>query len=467
MKIITPQEFLSKGYHHVPLLLSNVLFLSLFMLLAVNTRLATDDFYFLSNFIEHGVFKGTFVEYSTWSTRFTSVGLNHLVLFFHQKTSLSLGLFTILSLVVFILITFLNVSNVFRIFQKKLTSYHRLKIINLSIFAVSVIFISTVKIDETWFWLCATCTYLWSVMMLLLGLSWMTTAKSNRLYAFAGLFGFFYLGAASGPLAIVVLCFLLTTFIYAKKLSNYISMEPQKLRKKAVLGFVFCLVAFLTLYFGTGNQVREAFFEQISILQSLVLNVKMTGIIFLKRLPESVVLILLLCYPLLHFKAASPKVKINWHRIICVTLLYVGTIYIYQLSITYKTQDVGAFRALFFTSVLTFIYIGIIYFMLSKSWPSSKIGAVMFYATLALGPVIFSYHLAEQSSTAPEYSSSYDGRLKVLKFHVKSSETLTLEPLKNSGMLYSAEISTDSSNHVNVHLRKAFQLKSAVKTTEP
>jgi hypothetical protein len=467
VKFITPQEFISKGYHHVPLLLSNLLFLSLFGLLALNTRLATDDFYFLSNFLEHGILEGTVVEYSTWSTRFTSVGLNHLTLFCNHQFNGALAAFTILSLVVFVLVIILNVSNILRIVLKKRNKNHRLKIVNLSVFVVSLIFISTVKIDETWFWLCATCTYLWSVMMLFLGFSWLTSIKNNWWYTLGGLFGFFYLGGASGPLAIVVLCFLITSPIYAKKLSEYFSVDSKKLKQKSLLGLVFCLIAFLILYFGKGNQVREAFFIPISIFESLILNVKMTGIIFLKRLPESILLLLLLCYPLVHWRTSSTIGKINWRQIIIITLAFIGATYLYQLSITYKTQDVGAFRALFFISVLTFIYIGILYFILAKSWPSSKVGKALFYVTLLFGPALFSYHLIEQSSLVSAYSNSYDGRMKVLQSNQQSTETITLKPLNNSGMLYSAEIAADSSNHVNVHLQKALQLKPAIKTTEP
>ena len=466
MKIFSPHEFLKKGYFHLPLLISNSLFICLFVVLALNQRLATDDFYFLANFQKYGVVQGTWEEYNTWSTRFFSVGLNQLVLFFQQHTTLSLTVFTLTSLIVFILVIQLNISNITRVLSNKNNKQPIFNSLNLSVFILSIIFITTIKIDETWFWLCSTCTYLWGVMMLLLGIAWLTTAKNNLWYAVCGTFGFMYLGGSSGPLALVVLLFLLSAFVYSSSFSHYLRVQKKSLQLKAALAFLLCFTAFLILYFGKGNQAREAFFQQISLLESILLNTKMTGIIVLKRLPTVLPLMVVLSFPLLYAgNLIKEKTKENgWKTALKTSFLYAIILYLYQLSITYKTQDVAAYRALFFVSTLTFVYIGKMYFVLGKNLPSTKLSAALFYISFLFSPTVFSYQLIKQSAIAFEYSNSYDARMDFLSQREQSSaKTTLLPPLKNSGMLYSAEISPDTSFHSNQHLKKALKLNGAVK----
>lgn len=469
MKVFSPHEFIKEGHYHVPLLISNILFLSLFLVLALNQRLATDDFYFLANFLEHGVIQGTWTEYNTWSTRFSSVGLNQIVLFFQEKGTWALACFSLLSLAVFVTVVALNIKNIVRLLNVQ--SSHKLSglyVLNLSIFLVSIMFITTVKIDETWFWLCASCTYLWGVMMLMLGVAWLTSAKNNALYTLFGVFGFVYLGGASGPLALIVLSFLLSIILFSNKYSQSLKLAQNKLRIKATVGFLVCLSAFLILYFGKGNQMREVFFEQLSVLDSMFLNVKMSGIIILKRLPSVLPLMLTIAFPMLYVASIHNVAKkiSPWMDFLKLTILFAVVVYLYQLSITYKTQDVAAYRALFFVSVLTLMYIAKSYLIIGKNLPLTKLSAALFYSSFLFAPTLFAYQLVKQHSIAFEYSASYDTRMNLLENVKNKNEIILLSPLKNSGMLYSAEISTDTSFHSNQHLKQALMLKINVAKIE-
>lgn len=464
MKIISPQDFITKGYYHIPLIISNSLFLSLFAVLAWHQRLATDDFYFLNILNQHGVLNGVLTEYQTWSTRFSSVGLNLTILHYTQKTPWVLTVFSLFGLFAFVMAVFWNIKNTITFVFKGMGDKEQksiASILNVSMFIVSVFFISSVKIDETWFWLCSSCTYLWSVIMCLFSTGWLLS-KTNRFpYFVLGLTGFAFVGGASGPLAIILLLGLAVSTAFTSKIADQLNLSRNALRTKTILGFLTCLITFTVLYLGQGNRAREMFFDEVSLLSSFILNIKMTGIVFLKRLPLTVLIQICLIFPLVYFGSMQRKNKhSSWKKIpLFLSLIYLSIIFIYQWSITYKTQDIAAYRALFFVSVSTAIYLAFLLYYLAKNLATNKLTSILCYASFLFGPLLFGYHLVNQSQLAPAYANSYDDRMFSLQnLKVTNGQLTVLQPLKTSGMLYSAEISVDSAFHANKHLEQALNL---------
>lgn len=444
--------------------LSNLIFLILIGTLFYFNRIAIDDFYFLANVKEYGIIQGTIVEHSSWSGRWISVLLNQFVLsFYHFKHFLFV--YGISALFLFIYAVRRVIHNLNSVFNWwNLNFWIEL---NISIFIISAFFYSSIKIDETWFWLCASCTYLMSMVMFFLGASTIISPQKGILNTVICILSFTYIGGSCEPFALMVLILLL---IFG--LANYFelivfnSIKPF-LSKRFSIAFICCLTSFVILYIADGNRVREQFFEERSIWKAFVLNIKTTGMIIILRLPLIIPFIILFSIPayyLGYLKSSTTIVKnVIRLRITFIILLYFSLLYIYQLPVTYVTQDIAAYRALFPVTLYSLLAgFGIFYNLglAKKNYFSITRFVVLF--SLIIVCCVNIYTLTFQLRTLPKYAESYDKRIDYLLKNVQKDGLITVEPLLYSGLLYSAEISTDSLYFANKHLQKGLGIKSSV-----
>ena len=459
----------------ISITISNILFLFLYITLCINNRIAVDDFYFLTNVNDHGLINGSILEYNSWNSRWLSLLLNHSVLLIYQKTNITLILYGIFNLFSFVCVVFFLTSTISKhltpnpTIQKGKNQQHYLSLFNYSFFLVSLIFISTMKIGETWFWLCSSTAYLWSNIMFLLGIACLLTKKTNTFLNLIGCFSFFFIGGSSPILALVSI--LLLAAIIILSISRHFPNQINKkiIQKRSFINILFCLTSFTVLYFGEGNGVREQFFQEVSISYSLILNFKMAGIIILKRIPLIIPFIAVLSLPITPYGnyVKNGTKDLNWKKkIILISIIYLGLIFLFQLPITYKTQDVGANRTLFFITILTLFFFLIIYFLFGKH--SNLNNRFLNYITIipfVISSFIFGHQLINQYSITSKYAEAHDQRMIYLKKHQSDQkiETLELKPLPPSGMLFSAEISNDTSHFSNKFLKKALGLSFNIK----
>ena len=455
------------------LIISNLFFLLLYITLCINNRIAVDDFYFLSNVNEHGIIDGAIIEYNSWNSRWLSLILNHFILLFNQKTSIGLtiyGIFNLLSfvcVVFFLTITITKYLNPFIKVQKNNRLKHYLSYLNYSFFLVSLIFISTMKIGETWFWLCASTGYLWSNIIFLLGLACLLTKNQNSIITIIGCLSFFFIGGSSPTLALISI--LILSVILMASILHYFQIEINRkiIIRRSFLSMLFCLASFIVLYLGEGNRIREQFFQEISIGYSLILNFKMAGIILLKRIPFIIPVIAILSLPMISYGNYIKKGRseLNWKKkIIYLSLIYLSLIYLFQLPITYKTQDVGAHRTLFFITILTISYFFITFYIIGKNLTINKRwNNFLAIIPFIVSSFIFGHEFIYQYSTTSKYAEAYDQRMIYVKKNHHDIEILELKPLPSSGMLYSAEISSDTSHFSNKFFKKALNLNFKVK----
>jgi hypothetical protein len=314
--------------------------------------------------------------------------------------------------------------------------------------------------------LCSTSTYLWSNAFLLLGISGLlSTSKSIRSHIFTTI-PFIYIGGSCGPLSLITLVILITLGIAA--FYNLIKFDDKRtFLIKILLAFSTCLIAFSILFMAEGNVHRSSFFKEIGLVESFILNIKMTGIILLKRVPFSLLLCLIFCSPLLLINS-KPKedksVKNIWKKIVLLSFIYCLLIFLFQWSITYKTQDVGAFRTLFFVNLLTLFYSAAVSYLLgNKLQKLRKFVIVEFPIALFAATVVFGILLYGQSYITSEYAFTYDNRIQFVKKNCTHNQTLLLDPLTKSGLLYSAEISRDPLFFSNQHFKAGLKINCDVR----
>lgn len=447
------------------LILSNSLFIGLCFFLSYFNRIGLDDFYFLNSVNKYGIIAGTIHEHSVWSGRWTSVLLTHTILFFY-KTNYSLLFYQVSAVLLFIYSTYRLLKNLNYLFCR--VNFKKIELLNISILIVSALFYTCFKIDETWFWLCASSNYLLSTVFFILGISAIINPNKTFINIIIYVFSFTYLGGSCEPLALfsIFLLLLFVLMIYLKRI--VINLQSSLLIFRAITAFTFCTSSFIILYIANGNRVREIFFEDISIFQCFLLNFKTTGMIILLRLPPVIPYLILFSLPSFYFglsqKVNTLSTKKSIKRIATISFSYVLLVYIYQFPVTYVTQDVAAYRALFPITLLTFTGSILIFYHLGLMLkPKGEIKNYILLSSLIGIIALNSYTLYKQFRTLPKYTKEYDERIALLLKNKDNLETNILAPLPNSGLLLSAEISEDSIYFSNLHLQLGLDLKGMIK----
>jgi hypothetical protein len=437
----------------ITLWISNLLFLLLYLLLAFHNRIAVDDFHFLANVQEFGVINATFVEYEAWSTRWLSVFVTHLVLNFHDYnyflTVYHLFVLTVLFISIFYLLR--NITSLLNFHLKKL------ELLAVALFISNASFFSSIRIDETWFWICATNTYVLSMAALFFGLAGITDKKTALRSDALVFFSFFYIGGSCESLAVFIVPLLILFLIYHKL---YLAASlPAFIQRRGKIAIVSCLISFAILYSGEGIKIRQTFFQEISIFQGFLLNFKMSGIIFLRYFPRLIPFLILFTLPALFLgqrdKALLTGKKL-FKKLFLTALVFVGLVLLFQFPITYKTLDVGAYRALFPLTFLALLGFGLLFYFTGKHLRFNFPGWALPLTFLIVATMNFSF-LINQYPIVREYSAAYDQRIAEIKTSLTEKE-INLKPLPPSGLLLSAEIPNDSSHFTRQHFKRAFRL---------
>jgi hypothetical protein len=72
------------------------------------------------------------------------------------------------------------------------------------------------------------------------------------------------------------------------------------------------------------------------------------------------------------------------------------------------------------------------------------------------------YTLITQILIVPKYAEAFDKRIAYLKQNQETTDVIIIEPLPKSGLLFSAEISTDPSYFTNQHFKNGLGIKNEV-----
>ncbi|MDQ3100684.1 MAG: hypothetical protein M3R08_04810 [Bacteroidota bacterium] len=438
----------------VLLVIGNGLFLILFIILSYYDRLATDDLHFLALSREYDVITAVRFEYFDWSARWASVLLNQIVLSFHQYRH-SLLIFNLVVLVFFIFAIHRLIGNFSHLFRA--VKMDRWLHLNLSIFIVSAFFYASKSIDETWFWLCSTCTYLVGMIMLIMGIASILSPSKGIMPAIGCIIGFAYLGGSCEPLALFSMLVLAMVIVHGAITRSYTFTRP-------ALALIACAISFAILYAGEGNRVRESFFEEIGLLRSVVQNVKITGMILLLKLPQIFPIVLLFTIPAYVIGARSSTItdrRRMLRRVLLISAIYFIAIFILQLPVTYVTHDIAADRTLFPITFFSLIAGSCIFYSIGMA--RIRIASRPILICSFGGSILLNYYtIFDQVNELPKYARAYDARIEYLTESREMDGIIVVEPLPSSGLLLSAEIDTDPAYHANQALKAGLGMKGDV-----
>ena len=447
------------------LLLSNVIFITLYLVLSYYNRLAHDDFYSIYTVNENGVMDSIILQYNNWSTRYCALFISFSIASIaHFKYTLFIyQLLIIMLLIASLNSLYKNVSKLSNILPKQT----KFRIINLSIFLASIIFYCSFNLGDTWFWLSSSCSYLLSIIALIYLLSMLISNKSSLTTYLSLATCSLFIGGSNGTLSIfyLLLAFIyLLRIVYNSKNAGISTILKKDINRKLIFSSLIIFIGFLILYIGSGNENRSSFFSPISFTTAFIYNFKFCGIIIFKKILPLLFYLITFCLPFYFLgNKTAPTSKHSFIKLfIFSSILLVLSIYIFQLPITYKTQDIGADRTLIPLTLFLIIYFSYNLFQLGNKsqieFSFKKMGVVFFTLIISIN----TYHLIKQYSIVKKYANAYDNRIQQIKKD-RNKPVLILDPLPASGFLYSAEISENPNHFTNKQLKQGLQIKGTVK----
>ena len=426
------------------MLINNLVFIAVFFIINFFNRPAHDDFYSMFMVREMGVLEGTLFQYNNWCTRYIGVFISFLIT--SISTSSKYFLFNTFLFSLFLFAIFLLYKNI-------LNKYSNLAILNIAIFTFSALFYSTVNIGETWFWLSANSSYTLSFALLIIGVALIIKPRRKYYRLFLICLIFLLIGGLNEILSLFTICSMMLILFFHKRI-GITNWQIMKL-SIAVLSIALTLTI---LILGEGNAHRESSFNNISVFYSLILNIKMSGIIFIKNILPKTPIILLWAITLSDIVPINKSIheKINKRNLnFAIILLFFIAIYIFQLPVTYKTQDISALRALLPITTLFFITSYVI--LNSVSFLKIYINVVL---TISL--LFQSSCFVYQFKVCSTYANAYDNRMQFIEKNIERCDTLKVFKLPNSGWIKSSEITNYHGAFTNQHMKKGLGLNGEI-----
>lgn len=451
-------------FHRAGLLFS-LLFIALITVVSINNRPAADDFYYLYCVPEKGIISCVSELYHGYSARWTAYTLAAAVIPVKW-------LFAIFPVICVLLISVV-IASIIKTLSQRLDSFP-LKNTDAFITGVmlcSAFFFSSFSIDESWFWMIQACTYAMSMAAQLMILYCLISEKRNWfLLMIASVFA----GGSSESYALIVMASMVMLYVFRNRLNSKIFPEKH-FRIKILLALTGCIVSFFIMISSKGNLVRYEALPHASVPELIWIILK-TWVKSLLIKPFFVSPYYLL-FALLAF-ISGRQIKIEsgislaqflkgWKKPLAL-LPFIVLILILPATIVMSGPPPD--RAMMQVSFTMTAFIVILSFdagrKLNVLW--FKISAVKIFTSASL-LLLLIFHLVSQTIITHRYAKAFDNRISFLnKMKAKGNKVMiTLEPLPESGMIYTAEISEYEVHFTNSFLKKYLELDFEIRKGKP
>lgn len=410
----------------IPIFTGVLVFLVFYVFTAYWNILTPDDLYFANNLKLGGVKEAVWYEYTGWSTRFTSVFFNQLLLSLNSK-----ALFVLRDIMTLALL-FGGVYSVLKRYAKEGSHF-----LSAALYSICI-FYSILTISESWFWHCASFTYGWTI-----GVSFLIIGLLRKELKWSNLLGValtsFYLGGASAPIAIIAIILLFIAFVFKSRVH------------KAYLYTALILIAlsFTLLVVGPGNDIRRSMLPEVSVLSSIWINIKSIIKLYLFKLPVKLPFMILAAWLVSMVPNQWKLIRLNREQLVLLYLAMFGLLVLYHWPIAYAMGEIAADRA------LAIVFVAHQVFFILVGWSKRESSSAHF---LWLFPVLMIMQAIIFLPVHRKYSIAVNNRYKVLKS--SNEKVIELKRLPHKGMYRNAELTEYG------HLKKYFELKGELKLLE-
>jgi hypothetical protein len=440
-----------------------MLFLGFYWLLLYHNRYAADDYFFVYDAKVRGVIGAAVFTAQTWTPRPAEMLMyNTLTKYLPEQVVLiGYGLVALLLLVIAICKLFKAGANYLGL------QLSNLNLINYALLFCCSFFFVTISIGETWFWLCSSMGYLLSLVAFLWGLVFLINKKHTLAIYILLLMCFAYVMGAAETFAVFVLVVLwgYLVIVFYKNRGGLIKLFSDVSFKKLFVVSLVCLVILLIIYLGVGTQFRRSLLKQASVFDTFLISTKAMAFLLIKRMPDKLPYLLLFSIPFLWLGKqlignALAALVFSKRSLLIICISFLILTFISLIPAAYIMSDRGPDRSLTINAFLfaalfayLFIYIGYKTYGLDIKFIIP--GALLVNTSLII------FMAVQQYGVINNYSKAVDKRIEFVELENKNGRTelLELEPLPQSGLFYSAELSSDTAYYKNTFFKQRFGLK--------
>lgn len=434
--------------------LNATVFLAIFVTVASHYRLASDDFHHLVTIREHGIWGSMMYYYNNWNPRWSSILVSNLFLDLGTRG---------LPLLTFFIAT---ISSAIAGLRSMLGSMNRLlqlpfngwQLSILAVYLAATTFYISFSKDDSWFWITVAPMYLWGTLAALLGASFLLQHWNTYLRRSIIFLLFVYVGGSSESAAIVSLVtFMFVGFKFRNKRTPWFDRIGLHL---AIAG---CMIGFGLLLTGPGIEVRREHLPHHPLMDRLLVGF-MNYIKFdLIEIPLRIPLLIFFVAPFGFFGRKQLRLQlVSWKEIFwtnrTIWILSDIIILILAMSLGVVMSEMGPTRTWLPLTPLILV-VGVITAYQLGTWVYVHSKGKLFPLVIATQIVVLCYQLYEgyqQITETTAYAAAVDERMNIISSALPSDRTLEFSPLPESGWLYSAEISSDTSHFTNRHLKLFF-----------
>jgi len=288
-----------------------------------------------------------------------------------------------------------------------------------------------------------------------------------------------FIGGASESYALVNIfllsVYLMLTNLGSDKWSSIVLPKNRILSIKIIVALVFLILSFAVTMSAPGNEVRYGALPKGSFDHLIWVQIKaFVKIIFIKT-PRNIPYLVVFSFPWfvlgrhLSMKREKEKTTSFLNSIKANGVLAFILVFIFLIPTSMIMVELGPDRSLSFISFFIVLCFVTLFFVAgSRIMINDKLVHWLKYLFMACTIGILSWHLLDQYFVTKEYAESYDRRIKILSALNENGQKgiVVLDPLPRSGMLFSAEISADSSHFTNQFIKNSLHLQYDIRTID-
>jgi len=436
-------------------------------MLCFESRLATDDYWYIWNVNKYGIINCVSSQYIGWCGRYVSEFMRYVLYKNLQLNQTWYFLFPLTSIILLVCGVQKALGGISNYFCFSIPSAQKWL---ASLSFTALLFFLSIDKGECWFWYNALNDYLLCIVSFIWGVGFLFQTRNLRVSYFGIVVCMIYTGGGSEVFSAVFS--LLTTFfliICYRKADNFSSFISSTLNRKLMVFYFALLLAFLIVIIAPGNYARASLLPPSNFFYSFVITAKSCVKFFVLFVPLQLLYIITFSVP---FLLIGKSIKVKHRNLFArtfrflflrITVFFVIVIFIFFFVIAYLMVEAGPARVWLLGSFLFVIYLCLIAFYAGYiEVLKTKIINALSILSFVFGISFMLFHLINQYSIVTKYSAALDSRNEFL---IKKNKTVTrdtliiLPPLPPSGMLYSSEIRADTNYFTNQALRLGYDLK--------
>lgn len=443
------------------LLIGSLVFFLMLCVLGYYNRLVAEDYSAVIDIHQYGAIGGAVKTYNSWGGNLFPFIFSFIVV---KANMMGVSFFW------YHLLSYASLySAVFLIFKKLNLAKNELN--SLSLLFFTGLFYITFGVDESWFWIFPSTSYLWGLIFCLFGVSFLLSPTTKFLSYLFIIFCFLYTGSASEPFAMICILFLGTfILVYHRKI---ISREK---KLQLLFALLACILGFIISEMAPGTINRKSGMPPVDLLLAIKRDVFAIIKFYIFYLPYKIPYIILFGIPFYFFgnelKKKNRFLLLNYSlkKIIVTSFVLFNTLlFLSYLPVCYIMGEAGPLRSwhhisLYLTVVSFFVFFYAGYISPKESLLRTNYLSIVYSVILLLNLAM----LINQYQVVSFYAISIDERNEYLTELNKknTSGTVRIKKLPPSGFLFSQEISSDKNDFTNQYMKQGLNLKYDVVVDE-